>query len=115
MPRRIPAANYPAGTYQTPGFSIPLGLATYTLSLDTVNHLLANVVWSIAIELSLNNGGTWRHIGGCSRSGGPGEDRQGNTAATLILSFAEPSNPDRKVRASLTITGGSLTTSVDTD
>ena len=71
------------------------------------------------LDVSLDGGLTWQSDLGIPRQGftaqgGVVTDRRGNVIAVTVGVFPlpEPDNPNRRVRGSLTITGGVLNASV---
>lgn len=116
----LPQGTYPAGTRTLGPVAVPNGTTAFVLSLDRTNWTNVNVKVALTFDLSLDGGTTWNpHPDadpfpvGLTAEGGTARDKNGNVVNTTTLSAPVPdvTNTNRRVRATLVITGGSLTTS----
>ena len=93
--------------------AIPLNLASVKIDFDVAAHLDPLVELRMAIEISFDSGGTWRDFFGFTRFGGIGHEDDGSVSLVAYrrTSIPQPTNPQRRLRGTFTLTGGSLTTS----
>jgi hypothetical protein len=111
------SVTFPQGTYG-PGTLAPFEqnvqgtLSTATFTYDIRQHTNPAVLVSIVVEWSDDGGSTWHPLGAFSRRGGPAGTTPGGVAATTsVLTITVPPAQPRRVRATITITGGSVVTS----
>ena len=80
---------------------------------DTSEHTDAAVTVSLSADISFDGGATWIGLGGITRLAGPNADKDGNAIPYAGFMIDAPfQEPPSKVRGTLTISGGSLVTSV---
>lgn len=115
----------PQGTYQPQTrllgpVTVPQGATELTFTFDRTNWTDPAVTLAITIDLSLDGGATWNNPPeqaaplpfGFTSEGGGGLDKHGNprTETTGTTSIPQPTNTQRRLRATVTIAGGPLTT-----
>lgn len=89
------------GTRNLGPASIPQTIIAAGLVIDKTNWTDPNVKLSCQYEVSLNGGQTWIPKGGfVNEPGGSG------SSVFFVFGFPEPTNPNRRARATLTVTGG---------
>lgn len=98
------------GTYSITGVLVPVGLNYIDLVILRSNWNNSDISITVVIDYSLNNGATWTNIvndtntcGWCSYDGVNEAPAVGG-----IMTIPEPSNTNRQIRGSLTITGGAI-------
>lgn len=99
--------TYPPGSRLIGPRSVPTNLSFASLALDVTNNTSPAQGISIAIELSFDGGANWSPFVAMSRAG-----ESPNAFPTMAWSGGVPQdgNPNRQVRATLTLTGSSITT-----
>ena len=108
----IPSGTYGPGTQTVGPRTVSGTLSKASASLNMTNHTNPAVVLTIMIQISVDGGTTWRDMGGCERRGGPlGTYPDGSPATNLVIQITYPPQSGRQIRASITITGGSIQTS----
>lgn len=114
----LPQGTYPPGTRTLGPAAVPKNLSSFTLAFDRTNWA-DGVTLDLTVDLSLDGGVTWNpHPDvdpfpvGLSAVGGVQLDKNGNPYTTTAVSAAipQPGSTTRSVRATITIGGGSLTT-----
>lgn len=115
----LPPGTYPIGTQALGPATVPVGITEVKLALDGAAMTDPALHVFIGIDISLDNGVTWNspHPAadpfpiGMTLDGGA-TNRQGGPLAAYSLScnLPDPSNANRKVRATVTIAGTPLTT-----
>ena len=112
----LPLQAYPPGTYKfgfVPGISVAVGVTRIRMAFDVSAFLDPNVELSITVERSFNgNAGPWELDFGFTRRGGVsfGDNGVQDTLCYLETNVPQPTNNKRRVRGTISITGGSLTT-----
>jgi len=111
----LPVANYAAGTYSFGPTAVPNGRSLLTFWIDTTLHLDAAVTFSIATEISYDNGSSWAGFIGGSRTGVPGgathPSGQPDYRFIAYRTLAS-SGSTTQFRGTFTLTGGSLITGI---
>lgn len=110
----IPSQVYPPGVIALPQTPVPVGIDRAHLTLDAVQWTDPQTLLSVQLWLSYDSGVTWLPGGGGTARGEP--DRRGKTGLPLttvafMWTWPEPDNPNRRVKGTLTLSGGSLQTS----
>jgi hypothetical protein len=103
--------TYGPGVANLPPRSIAGALTSVGFDYDITQHTVAGTVVQALLEVSLDGGTVWRTIGGFRRPGGPAGSGPQGPATSAGATFGFPSGTNRMIRGSLSITGGSLTTS----
>jgi hypothetical protein len=116
----LPAATYPPGTRSFGPATVPQNLSHYLLTFDKTSWTDPSITMEVTLDLSLDGGVTWNTPAtdvvpfpvGFTAEGG-GTDKFGNpyTEVTRDGGIPQPGTTDRRVRGSMTIAGGSITTS----
>jgi len=86
--------------------AIPLGVVAVGIVLSKANWLSPAVRASIQVDVSMDSGANWTPRGGFIDEPGAGAD------VHAVLTAREPNNPNRLVRATLTVAGGPLDTTI---
>lgn len=112
--------TYAIGTRTLGPANVPLGVTAIELALDGAAMTDPALHVAITLDLSLDGGATWNdpHPAvdpfpvGMTLDGGA-KNRQGDPLAayTIGTSLPDPTNPNRRVRATVVISGTPLTTS----
>ena len=115
----LPHGTYAAGTRVVGPATVPSGVSGFSLALDR-GEWLAGVTIQMTVDLSIDSGATWNNPPesvvpyplGLSAEGGAALDKNGVLYPQTILAAPIPNSGSstRRIRANLTITGGSLTT-----
>lgn len=102
--------------------NIPTGLTSVKIEIDRDNWTDPAIKLTLKIDISLDNGATWNNPPadcvpfpvGLEAEGGVVLDKNGQLVHTSVVAgpLPQPSNPDRKARANITVTGGSIPTTV---
>lgn len=119
MPRirdtAFPLANYAAQTYTLPSSPIPSNATALALSIrrsteaDPTIWPSKNVKVAVSLDLSLDNGQTWTFFSGYTAEGGILKRKDGTDVEdSYVVLDLPPSAQQRRVRGSLTISGGTL-------
>ena len=111
----LPMAPYPAGTYTMPSTAVPLNISTVKVAVDRTLWADPAVTVDARMEWSFDGGTVWSPGGGWTANGGTMFLRDGTTVSTeSFASFVMPqaSNPNRKIRGSVVVAGGTVTSSV---
>lgn len=83
--KSIPVGTYPAGTYQLAATNIGKTATQFEVAIDrTAFPDTPDIVASLTLEGSDDNGKTWVSLGGITLAGGQVIDRSGNVAAESI-------------------------------
>ena len=95
-------------SYQSPAFTVPVGLVYIRPIIDVTNQS-GPISLSLLLELSFDGGATWPLSRSIGRQGG-----DSSLEASFEWDLPEPSNSLRRIRATVTLTGGNkrMTTSV---
>jgi len=105
-----------AGVTNLPQRSVPLGATSFTITIDRTNWTDPALKLAISIEISLDGGVTWASDSAATYEGGPAPTPtpiQPNPVNQSVLTsdLGDPTNTNRMVRGTLTLTGGNLVTS----
>lgn len=120
--RVLPLGSYPDQTRALGPVALPTGASSISLSLlrCTPSNLTiwpnASTTVALNADLSLDGGTTWQPWFTFTSQGGQVTPEGGSTVAPttyFTTSIPAPANANRKVRATLTITGGPLKTAGD--
>ncbi len=90
----------------------------HQVHLDITEHTDPAVLVKVDCEVSTDGGKTWTYGGGFTREGGPAVDGHGEPAKYTVVAFGHEPDPRHKaavqrlVRTSVTVTGGTLQTSL---
>lgn len=116
----LPAGTYPVGTRVLGPANVPVGTSEIELSLDGAAMTDPALHVAITLDLSLDSGVTWNNPHpqadpfpvGMTLDGGA-KNRQGGALAryTIGTFLPDSTNPNRRVRATVVISGTPLTTS----
>jgi len=119
----LPQGTYPVGSRTLGPAAIPTGVTSASLALDGTAMTNAALSLSLTLDLSLDGGVTWASTSPSQATDpfpvnvpdmrGGQLDRTGAARATYYISvwgIPAPTNPNRQVRAQVTISGVSLTT-----
>jgi hypothetical protein len=117
----LPQATYHPGTRTTPNLSVAQGMTGVTIEFDkTLGWTDPAVTLDVTLDLSLDGGATWNTpaadvvpfpVGFTAEGGGNDKNGVPYTSATLSTSLPHPELTNRRLRATITIAGGDLTTS----
>lgn len=115
----LPQGTYPIGTRVLGPANIPLGVSSISLALDGTSMTNPALHVAITLDLSLDGGVTWNDPHpqvdpfpvGMTLDGGA-KNRQGQALGTYYIGTILPdaSNPNRRIRATVVISGQALTT-----
>jgi hypothetical protein len=115
----LPQGTYPAGSRVLGPAAVPTGITGFTLALDRAAWV-AGVTLAMTVDLSLDSGVTWNtppetvapYPVGLTAEGGVALDKNGAayTQTTLSTAIPQSASTTRQLRATVVITGGSLTT-----
>ena len=111
----LPMGPYPAGTYTIPATSVPLNIGTVKLAADRTAWLDAASTVVASMEWSFDGGTTWSPGGSWTSHGGTALLPDGITVSTesnAVFTMPQPTNPNRKVRGSVVVSGATATSSV---
>lgn len=114
--------TYQPGAYDSQALNVPLGYSTFTLDIDRTDWLDPTIKVAGRIDLSLDGGQTWT-LGyvAFTAEGGPLKPPSPLPGAldpnhTIVNSdLGDPSNANRQVRSSLTISGAAVKLSASLD
>jgi hypothetical protein len=114
----LPLANYPNGVHQLPTYDIPdnateieVHIARCTAATPTIwPNASTNI--DVRPEVSID-GGPWVAEGRFTGDGGIYVNKAGLEVPETFNTIGLPAGVNRKLRASVTITGGPLRTQVD--
>lgn len=104
----IPTSDYSVGKTTLPPTLVVGYLQAAGFVMDTTQHIDPSVIFSVEIEQSLDDGKTWKRIGGFTRRGGPTPIGRPSSAA-CHRGFPTKSAP--MIRFNVSIEGKSLITS----
>jgi hypothetical protein len=106
--------NYAAGAYTFGPTPIAVNATSITFYVDINQHTDVAIVWTLATEISFDSGSTWGPLVSMSREGGVTTGSSGVVEARgwARHPLYDSTNANRQFRGTLTITGGSLFTSV---
>jgi hypothetical protein len=93
---------------------MPDDVSTLIIRVDVSEHLDPAIFWSIELEVSYDNGVTWRFAGGASRTGGQAVDMEGNPISEATLTVPFQTGVDRRLRGTLNQSAG-LRLSIDVE
>lgn len=106
----VPINNF-QGTQTSPGVNVPAGAEGVTIDFDGSTMLDPVVSVDTVIEFA-PDGVTWREIAGAKFQCGS-KDRAGNPRAVYSVNTSiPPEGANRKLRGTLTVAGGALTTTL---
>ena len=94
--------------------SVPVGLTRIRVEFDITTFLDPATEFNVVVERSRNgNGGPWELDFAFTRRGGPsfGDGGLPDTVCYLQTDLPEPTNAQRRMRGTVTITGGVFVTS----
>jgi len=99
--------NYQPGTYNIPSTAIPVGVTKVTMTLNRTNWTNPASKVAFFFERSPDGGATWLFEGAFTAEGGAvtGPDGTVATQTSATFSFPDPTNANRKVRGTLTVSG----------
>lgn len=109
----FPLTNYAEGTYTLPSSVVPSAARAVSFSIARCTSATptiwpsASVKISVSLEVSIDNGATWRFLSGYTAEGGI-VGKNGVEAPKSSFYVDLPSGVNRRLRGSLTITGGTL-------
>lgn len=104
----ITKADITPGTTDTSTFKIPVGATKISLNIDRSDLMDASIAIGVQLFLSLDNGKSWTFWGGFGTSGGQVIDSATDkiaTSSSIGVELPEPDNPNRQIKATLTVTG----------
>lgn len=106
-------AVYPNGTRTVGPFAVPVGIEKMTFSFDRSNWSQSNRKLSVAIEYSGDSGSSWRSLCGFESEGGTSYNDDGSVSTETYLSLflPDPQSTERMLKATVSISGGSIRTS----
>ena len=115
----LPHGTYAVGTQLLGPAAVATGLTQASLALDR-GEWLAGGTLALTIDLSLDGGVTWNsphpdvdpYPVGLTAEGGVALDKHGvaYTQTILTVPLPQPASTTRRIRATVTIAGGPLTT-----
>lgn len=111
----LPLATYPPGTYNIGPASVPSGLTKFHAVIDATLFTDPAIVLVLNAQRSFDAGATWNPMCNVVMHGEVLFDRLGNrvTAFEVNAAFEKGSgNENRRIKASIVLSGGSLRTSV---
>jgi hypothetical protein len=115
----LPQGTYPVGTRTLPAANVPQGAISATLALSRAQWLDPAVKVSARFELSVDGGVTWSPDpsgqsvwpwGNFPLTFESEGDPSGRGTSNVNGDLGDPTNPNRKIRGTVTISGGPLTT-----
>ena len=114
----VPEATYPTGVYEVPAVAVPTGYSVgyIRVSRDVWLDPETRAEWTIF--LSQDAGSTWTLLSRGSATGGIKVDpRTGlpNPFSKIGASLPQPANTNRRVKATVTISGGPITTTISAE
>jgi len=96
----LPRTQLPAGTRNLGPTSIPLGVVQAGLEIDKTFWTNPAVKLSAQFDVSYDGGSNWQALGGfADEPGGSGD-------VSFAFLLAQPTNNQRRARATLTVVGG---------
>lgn len=102
------AKNYPAGTRTFTSANVEVGVTRVTLTLTREGSWpsTGDSILTGQIELSLDGGGSWRHLVGIGLSGGTvyGQGLVPWPKGAITFSVPDPDNAQRRLRLTATST-----------
>lgn len=116
----MPLADYPEQSRVLGPAVVPAGITQVMFSVqrntpaDATIWPSAAVTISLVVEVSYDNGGTWRPLMNFASSGGQVIDKDTGLAAPISAgscTLTQPELSTRQVRGTLTIAGGTLRSS----
>jgi hypothetical protein len=119
---QIPKQTYKPGTYPIPETAVNKGISSATMTIDRSQWTDPAVTLTFKLDFSPDGGKTWftgdNNQGWCAfgSKGGVVKDQKGNPIPSSIANcgckdICNPANTTNHVRGTVTVVGGSLTTS----
>lgn len=104
----IPGGTYQKGSANLGPAIVPVGLVFVRLEFDITLFTETDRAIAFSLEISYDNGITWRFLAGATQPGGTFVDDEGlrQTKGFFEARLPEPTNVARQVRGTITITGG---------
>jgi hypothetical protein len=107
----IPPGTYGPGTTIIGPRSVGGTLSKATASFDITQHTSPAITLEVLLEYSAD-GGPWRGMAGFRRVGSPiSNGPDGKPITNAFISIGYPPMPNRQIRCTVTITGGSIVSS----
>lgn len=106
----VPLGIYPAGTYPFGPAPIAQGLTLAVCAIDISHMTTPDKSYMYLAQISYDGGATWGDLTGASFVGQI--VKAGVTTQTNTVTLQQPTNPNRKVKGTMTIIG-TITTSIN--
>lgn len=111
-PRRL----YQPGDINLPASAIPVGASGIVIDIDRTQWLDPSIGIAGTFDISFDGGATWPLIGyfGFTAEGGPLQppsplpDAPDPNHTVVTSDLPQPTNPDRKIRGKLTVSGAAV-------
>jgi len=104
----LPTFAYGIGPNPVPQVAVPKGSTEFRVTIDVSQMTNPLTSYQASFDISFDGGASWQFLVDSTRAGGVQLDANGFpiTTARSAAALAQPDNPNRLIRGSLTVSGG---------